>query len=39
MAWYRRKIGFLENALLNKSRVLNSKCPKHLADKGVKRGK
>jgi hypothetical protein len=29
------KNGFLKNTLLDKGRVLNSKCPEYLADKGV----
>jgi hypothetical protein len=30
-------MGFLKNALLNKSRVMNSKCPEHLLGKGSKK--
>jgi hypothetical protein len=30
--------GFLKHALLNESRVLNSKCPEHFAWEGLKRG-
>jgi hypothetical protein len=34
MAWYRKKNQHSQNALLDKSRVLNSKCPKRFAGRG-----
>jgi hypothetical protein len=34
MAWYRKKMAS-QNALLNESRVLNSKCPKQFAGREV----
>jgi hypothetical protein len=38
IAWYRKNPASQKNALLNKNRVLNSKCPVHFAWERVKRG-
>jgi hypothetical protein len=38
MTWYRKLLGFLKKALLDKSSIFNSKCPEHLAWEGSQKG-